>query len=47
VEKLLYVMFIERGKSYNKVNKDVVMRHVEHIKNLDDKGFETVFLKHI
>ena len=35
---LLYVMFIERGKSYNKMNKEAVIRHVEHIRNLDDKG---------
>ena len=34
----LYVMFIERGKSYNKVNKEVITRHVEHIRNLDDNG---------
>ncbi|MCL2811854.1 MAG: hypothetical protein FWD25_08195 [Clostridia bacterium] len=34
----LYVMFIERGKTYNKVTGEVVKRHVEHIKNLDDNG---------
>jgi len=38
MEKWLYVMLIERGKSYNKVTKAVVERHVEHIKNLDDNG---------
>ena len=38
MEKLLYVMLIERGKSYNKLTKAVVTRHVEHIKNLDDNG---------
>jgi len=38
MEKLLYVMIIERGKSYNKINKEMVVKHVEHIKNLDDKG---------
>ena len=38
MEKLLYVMFIERGKSYNKINKAMVLKHVEHIKKLDDSG---------
>ena len=38
VEKLLYVMLIERGKSYNKVNKEVITRHIAHIRNLDDTG---------
>jgi len=34
----LYVMFIERGKTYNKINKAVVERHVENIRKLDDNG---------
>jgi len=38
MEKWLYVMFIERGKSYNKITKAVVERHVENIRNLDDDG---------
>ncbi|MDR0767273.1 MAG: hypothetical protein LBE57_02325 [Methanosarcinales archaeon] len=38
VEKLLYVMLIERGKLYNKINKEMVIKHVEHIRNLDDSG---------
>ena len=38
MEKWLYVMFIERGKSYNKMTKEVVTRHIEHIRNLDDNG---------
>ena len=33
-----YVMFIERGKTYNKINKAVVERHVENIKKLDEAG---------
>jgi len=37
-EKWLYVMMIERGKSYNKITKEVINRHVAHIKNLDDNG---------
>lgn len=38
MEKWLYVMFIERGKSYNKVTKAVIERHVENLRNLDDNG---------
>ena len=38
MEKWLYVMFIERGKSYNKITKEVVTRHVENIRRLDDAG---------
>ena len=38
MEKWLYVMMIERGKTFNKVTKAVIERHVEHIRNLDDSG---------
>ena len=38
MEKWLYVMLIERGKTYNKITKAVITRHIEHIKTLDDKG---------
>ncbi|MCL2765901.1 MAG: YciI family protein [Treponema sp.] len=38
MENLLYVMMIERGKLYNKINKEMVIKHVEHIKDLDKKG---------
>lgn len=38
METWLYVMQIVRGKSYNKITKAVVMRHVAHIKDLDDNG---------
>jgi len=31
-------MLIERGKTYNKINKEMVLKHVEHIKKLDDEG---------
>lgn len=34
----LYVMFIERGKTYNKMTKAVVERHVENLRRLDDDG---------
>ena len=33
-----YVMFIERSKTYNKMTKSVVERHVENIRQLDDEG---------
>lgn len=33
-----YVMFIERGKTYNKMTKEVATRHVENIRALDDAG---------
>ena len=31
-------MFIERGKTYNKMTKAVVERHVANIRKLDDNG---------
>jgi uncharacterized protein YciI len=39
MEKLLYyVMLIERGKLYKKINKAMVIKHVEHIRKLDENG---------
>ena len=38
MEKWLYVMFIDKSKTYNKITKAVVEGHVENIKNLDDEG---------
>ena len=38
MEKWLYVMFIERGKTYNKMTKTVAERHIENIRKLDDSG---------
>ncbi|MCL2550349.1 MAG: YciI family protein [Methanimicrococcus sp.] len=38
MEMTTFVMLIERGKTYNKINKAMVAAHVEHIKNLDDNG---------
>ena len=38
MEKQTYVMLIERGKTYNKINKAMVLKHVENIKKLDDDG---------
>lgn len=34
----LYVMFIERGKTYNRMTKAVVERHVERLRKLDSEG---------
>lgn len=38
MEKWLYVMIIKKGKSYNKVTKAVIIRHVENLKYLDSQG---------
>ncbi len=38
MENWLYVMMIKRGKSYNKVTKAVITRHVENLKKLDAAG---------
>lgn len=37
-EKWLYVMQIVKSKSYNKMTRKVVERHVENIRKLDDEG---------
>jgi uncharacterized protein YciI len=37
-ELLYYVMLIERGKMYNKINKETVIKHVDYVKKLDDNG---------
>jgi uncharacterized protein YciI len=38
MENQMYVMLIEWGKTYNKVNKAMVIKHVEQIRKLDDDG---------
>jgi len=38
MEKPLFVMFIERGKTYNKMTGAVVERHVQNLKNWDESG---------
>ena len=38
MEKWLYVMTIKKGKTYNKVTKAVIERHVENLRNLDADG---------
>ncbi|MDF9824770.1 uncharacterized protein YciI [Breznakia sp. PF5-3] len=34
----LYVVFIEKGKEYNKLTKAIVERHVENLRTLDEDG---------
>ena len=38
MEKWLYVMFIEKTKTYNRLTKAAVERHVANIRALDDEG---------
>ena len=38
MEKWLYVMTIKKSKSYNKVTKAVITRHVENLRQLDADG---------
>ena len=38
MEKWLYVMQIDKTKTYNKLTKAIVEKHVENLKNLDDNG---------
>ena len=34
----VYVMLIERGKTYNRINKVMVVKHVDYIRALDNAG---------
>lgn len=38
MEQSMYMMMIEKSKTYNKMTKQVVMEHVENIRKLDDEG---------
>ena len=38
MEKWLYVLFIEKTKTYNRLTKAAVERHVANIKALDEEG---------
>ena len=38
MENLLYIMLIERTKTYSRINKAAVLRHVDNIRNLDNDG---------
>ena len=38
MEKWLYVMTIKKAKTYNKVTKAVITRHVQNLRKLDAEG---------
>ena len=38
MEKLMYLVMIEKSKTYNKMTKKAVKEHVENIRKLDDEG---------
>ena len=38
MEKIMYMMMIEKSKTYNKVTKKVIVEHVENIRRLDEEG---------
>ena len=38
MENVMYLMMIEKSKTYNKMTKAVVTEHVENIRKLDDEG---------
>ena len=38
MKKFLYVMFIEKTKTYNRLTKAAVERHVANLRALDDSG---------
>lgn len=38
MEKLMYMMLIEKSKTYNRITKKIVTEHVENIRRLDDEG---------
>ena len=35
---MMYMMMIEKSKTYNRMTKKVVTEHVENIRKLDDEG---------
>ena len=38
MEKLMYMVMLEKSKTYNKMTKKVVTEHVENKRRLDDEG---------
>lgn len=38
MEKLMYMVIIEKGESYDEMTMEIISRHVENIKRLDDQG---------
>lgn len=45
--KLMYMVMLEKSKSYNRLTKKVVTEHVDNIRRLDERGSWkfVVFLK--
>ena len=38
MQAAMYMMMIEKTKTYNKITKHVIIEHVTHIRELDDAG---------
>ena len=38
MDNLMYMMMIEKSKTYNKITKKVITEHVDNIRKLDDEG---------
>ena len=38
MENLMYLVLLEKSKTYNRLTKKVVAEHVENIRQLDDQG---------
>ena len=38
MQKMMYMMLIEKSKTYQKMTKQTVLEHVENIRKLDDEG---------
>ena len=38
MEKQLYMMMIEKSKTYNRITKKILTEHVENIRRLDEEG---------
>lgn len=38
MENQMYMLMIKKSKTYNKLTKQKVTEHVEHIRKLDDEG---------
>jgi uncharacterized protein YciI len=38
MDERLYVMLIERGRTYNRINGETVKKHVDRIRDMDNNG---------
>lgn len=38
MEKMMFMVLIEKSKTYNRLTKKIVTEHVENIRKLDDEG---------